>query len=114
MNCFTLVIEDEKAQGELEVSESYYHRGNYNFSLKKYPEANFDYETYLKVSKISDNEATLFTCFKNIGYSSLLLKQYEKAIKFYNLALEKNPSEVGFYCSIAECYVHLGQLEKAA
>ena len=85
----------------------YYNRSQIYINLGQYDKAQLDIEKYLS---LNPNNADMWA---NLGESSRLNKQYNKALNASNEAIRLNPNKLGYYNNRLIIYYEMGDIERA-
>lgn len=99
------------------LSDGYYRRGWSKFFLKRFREAIEDFKAakekeleFQNVNNTSGNEN--WGILSGIGCCHQALKEYTKAIEYYDSAIEGDPTNTDFLLNRAQCNYDTNQYEK--
>lgn len=109
-----LAIADFNKSIELdpELSEGYFRRGISKLNSKQYHEAIKDFEKSAQTESIDDDKRNAGIP-DGLGCCYHALKEMDKALEYYNDAVQGNDENTEFLMHRAQCYYDLGEYDKA-
>ena len=83
------------------IGDTYSRKGNYDIA-----QTYFKKSLHIKTQILGENHPNLFTCYNSLGLAYLYMGDYDKALEYYQKAIQINLNGRNSY-SLLLCYVNI-------
>ena len=90
--------------------EAYYFRGVSQMKSKTFKEAE---EDFLQAMSLQEGDETFPATYDGLGCCYLALHDYDQALTYFDMAVDKDQSNPNFKVNRAQCHFMMGDLEKS-